>query len=490
MNERLPYEEQLSQQWIDLPLPDENMAWADMKRRLDENKRRIIPFWWSGCAGWGLLGILLLGIGWWIVRPEKWFEKKRDGQSINTVIEKDRTKENNTVIKLKDSGITTDGKNKKIVPDSNTATRKQPLNDSSTGEKQVIQTNATINHKEKVNLQNREEKEIIPASKIDKQKMKVKNKIYPQNKKDDKDKQEIVLVTGDGNKNKVEKAKETDQEKTITIDSSSETRIVKPLIKTDTVQENKPDTTIKKTEQAEEVKVNKPTADSAKKKIFLFSAGIGLHQQIPLAGQKLTPYNSLGRKGSIADYIPSVYVRLEKIRKWFLQAEFRYGAPQYTKEFTYKTKSVPDTGFNPQFSTYTSSKLKKTFYHQFPVTFNYFVMPNWSVGAGFQWNKFNAAVTEKNISRLNNFTLQDSLVSKLIETVKKDSATEFAKSYFQFVLETQYKWKRLSIGAKYSFGLQPYIKFTLPGEPEKQERNNALQIFIRYELWKQKKNKN
>jgi hypothetical protein len=86
--------------------------------------------------------------------------------------------------------------------------------------------------------------------------------------------------------------------------------------------------------------------------------------------------------------------------------------------------------------------------------------------------------------------LQDSLVSTLLETVKKDSATEFAKSYFQFALETQYKWKRFSFGAKYSFGLQPYIRFTLPGQPEKQERNNALQIFIRYELWKQKKNKN
>jgi len=56
MNERLPYEEQLSEKWNDLPLPDENMAWADMRRRLDEEeKRRVIPFWLNGCAGWGLL---------------------------------------------------------------------------------------------------------------------------------------------------------------------------------------------------------------------------------------------------------------------------------------------------------------------------------------------------------------------------------------------------------------------------------------------------
>src|SRR5688572_1286801 len=79
MNERLPYEEQLKQQWSDLPLPDENVAWEDMKRRLEEDdERRPFPFWLNGCAGWGLLGILLLGLGWWILRPEKWFTGKTE----------------------------------------------------------------------------------------------------------------------------------------------------------------------------------------------------------------------------------------------------------------------------------------------------------------------------------------------------------------------------------------------------------------------------
>ena len=45
MSDRLPYEEQLVQQWNDLPLPDEDMAWADMKRRLEEDDDdSIIPF--------------------------------------------------------------------------------------------------------------------------------------------------------------------------------------------------------------------------------------------------------------------------------------------------------------------------------------------------------------------------------------------------------------------------------------------------------------
>jgi hypothetical protein len=54
------------------------------------------------------------------------------------------------------------------------------------------------------------------------------------------------------------------------------------------------------------------------------------------------------------------------------------------------------------------------------------------------------------------------------------------------VFETQYRWKRFSLGARYSFGLQPYIVFTLPGGTQQRERNKSLQVFLRYEIWKSK----
>ncbi len=77
MSDRLPYEEQLAQQWNDLPLPDEDMAWADMKRRLEEDDDDgIIPFWLRGCGLWGLLLIALLGIGWWLFWKPKTSNKK------------------------------------------------------------------------------------------------------------------------------------------------------------------------------------------------------------------------------------------------------------------------------------------------------------------------------------------------------------------------------------------------------------------------------
>ena len=79
MSERLPYEEQLPHQWDALPLPDENLAWADMKRRLEEDDdRKPIAWWRRGCMLWGFLLVGLLATGWWIFRPDKWFDKKNN----------------------------------------------------------------------------------------------------------------------------------------------------------------------------------------------------------------------------------------------------------------------------------------------------------------------------------------------------------------------------------------------------------------------------
>jgi hypothetical protein len=135
-----------------------------------------------------------------------------------------------------------------------------------------------------------------------------------------------------------------------------------------------------------------------------------------------------------------------------------------------------------------SSVLKKTFYHQVPLTFNYYVVPNWSIGTGIQWNKFYSAVAEQDVKKRRLGTNNDSLLSQEIVKVNADTVSAFAKSWFQGIIQTQYQWKRFSIGVKYSFGLQPYIKFTLPNQPLQEEKNSSFQIFLRYELWRSKIN--
>ncbi|HMK27689.1 MAG TPA: hypothetical protein VK483_16775 [Chitinophagaceae bacterium] len=482
MNELLPYEVQLNQQWIDLPLPDENMAWADMKRRLDEeDKRRVFPFWWSGCAGWGLLGILLLGLGWWILRPEKWFKKKQETEQTTPVIEKDNKKEKDTLFNRVDTGVTQ-------ASNSNDSIFKINDKDSST-----IKTETILPERKKINSTETKDKTIITTKQgVIGKKKKQQIKTNPDTfltKKKAPGKNENTFPPGNKKTGKLPK----DSVETVTPVVKPKTDSVAIIVKTDTVidsvQKTIKDSTTKKPQVDTVVRDKKLKKDSTKNKKMVFSAGIGLQQQLPVAGQKFVPYNSQGRKGTLADYIPSVYIRMTKPEKWFLQSEFRYGAPQYTKEFVYRQRLVNDTGANPIFARITSSTLKKTYYHQLPLVFNYFVRPNWSLGAGIQWNKFVSAISEKTVIIRNNILQQDSLVSKFIQKEKKDTSSELKKSYLQAIAETQYKWKRFSFGARYSFGLEPYIKFTLPGSGPQEEKNSSVQIFIRYELWKSKNKK-
>lgn len=479
MSERLPYEEQIAKQWDELPLPDENMAWDDMKRRLEKDEDKpILPFWLRGCAAWGLLGLLLLAVLWWMVRPEKWFDRNRERTGITAP--KSTRSQNETAFILKDtlaSGV--NQKNDKPC-DSSLQTGKLVQADTSIADKSIdrgIAKKGMVSATKEIRIVAGKKKIKKTTEKAGDVKSKQMVPAIPQEAGEEVNGRKIKKENG-----LVEKEMQQAKADTVTVKS-----IAKVEDHPDSIQLLKTDTSAKKIKSLAKETIKKLKADSMDKQKVEFSAGIGLQQQLPLAGQKWNPYNAQGRKGTLADYIPSVYIRLTKPRKWFLQSEFRYGAPQYTKDFTYRQMIVNDTGANPRFSIITSSSLKKTYYHQLPVTFNYFIRPGWSIGAGIQWNKFSSAVSEKQKIIRNNILQQDSVQSKIVEREKGDTATEFKKSYLQAVIETQYQWKRFSFGARYSFGLQPYIQFTLPGGAQQQEKNNSLQFFIRYELWKQKK---
>jgi len=206
-------------------------------------------------------------------------------------------------------------------------------------------------------------------------------------------------------------------------------------------------------------------------------------QTIPINGQELSPYSSVGRKNMWTDYIPSVYFQLNHPKRGFVNIGFRYGAPQYNKEFTYAQDVVFDT--STQSTTTSSMVLKKSFYHQVPLSFNFFVLPHWSVGGGAIWNKFYGAVADKSVSKNNGQT--DSLLSKETVSFKTDSTSSFTKSYIQILLQTEYNWKRFYFGVRYAFGMEPYIRFTLPNGVSQKENNRTLQVFIRYDIWQSKR---
>lgn len=474
MSERLPYEQHLHQQWTEVPLPDENMAWADMKRRLEEDDDDGFFFWWRpGCGIVGLL-LVLLGLGWWLMRDKE--DKKKE--EIKKVVIADSVgkkrsgnKIDTSLVNMNESGskVNDNERTKENTIEGNKENEVAGNPERETESKNKISSERGIKSSTKAGQENKSNpKTTRPV--LTKKEQRPKPENISQASAQQKEIKENDVVNKKPTTNNITDTPETETPK---IDST-----VSAPKKTDSVK--------KKPVDSPSVKKPNP-ADSSKPKSFFFSAGLSIQQQLPIAGQKASPYNSLGRKGSWLDYIPSVYVRLNRKDKWFIQAEFKYGAPQYTKEFLYHQTIVPDTGAVPRFEISTSNSLKKSFYHQLPFTFNYYVKPNWSVGGGLQWNKFYGAVSDQEIIKHDNITNADQVISKGIVVTKTDSTGSFEKSYFQGVFETQYRWKRFSFGARYTFGLQPYITVTIPNQPDRKEKNSNVLIFMRYELWRQKK---
>jgi hypothetical protein len=470
MSEDLRYDDELKNQLEDLSLPGEDVAWEDMKRRLDEgdDEKPFLPRVFRGC---GLYSILLLITGlllFFIINPFHWFhhiENKTASTSrytdsaIQKTTETDSIQFNQSTNKKSIAGISTDSlfndtSSIKIIRSNNNVKRKKDNNDEkkhtplfiAKNRQQVLKTSETF-----VVTDSKKPKAFLTINKINEDTLADK-----------------IEDTANHSPSGIQIKKNPE-------DSVRKTVPVKNITENNIVENKRSDSTNNKK--------NKKEKDAQKHPIY-FSAGIGLQQLLPVAGQVSTPYSSSGRKSSLADYIPAGYLRMYKDRRWFIQAAFRYGAPQYTKQEIFNLKETFDSA-SQSFIT-ASSKVKKTFYHQLPISFHYYILPNFSLGAGVTFNRFSSALVEQDVTQNNITTQADSLISHVLVKQKRVDSN-FVNSYVQALTELQYQWKRLSVGASYSFGLQPYLKFTLPGGEKKQEKNTSLQIFIKYDLWRGKK---
>jgi hypothetical protein len=484
MNNNLPYEEKIKEQLADIPLPDEDKAWEDMRQRLeDDDDDRVVPFWLRGCGLWSLMGILLLALSWWIIRPEKWWINK--DQTKNVIVEQkeksnnpddEPNKKNTTTTTGKDYEFNNDDINDRDKKDSSAILTEIPVIGEQDSQKVKTKTSLKIGGADTKKKSptpvtgNRQTPKNAVSNNIpgDKQKQLTetgKPVIPSQQEENDDSLKDNPAGTAKSSMDVTTDSVPVQNDSTIHADS------IKAFLSDSLVTED--------TVQSSEIK-----KDSAKSNKIFFSAGLGLQQQIPTGGQKLSPYSSLGRKNLLTDYLPSVYFQANKPDKWFANIGFRYGAPQYNKEFTYNQHIVLDSGQNVSTTT-TSLTLKKSFYHQLPVTFNYYIRPGWSAGAGIVWNKFYGAVADREVIKQD--AQQIDTLSKGIISFQSDTTSSFKKSYFQALIETEYNWKRFYFGIRYSFGLQPYIKFNLPGGTQQKEKNSSLQLYIRYDLWRSKK---
>ena len=446
---------ELDDLFSNLPLPDEDRAWQDMEKRLEkeeDDRFIVLPPVLQGCAGWTVLLALLLGGALWFYLSDT-DDKAKALPKVGAA-----QQEQNIESKPANPGA------------ADSITRHRPKNEQElpvvVGERVIGAGAKTSNPFTK--LQNQET--VGEGGKPSKKGFGVSS-------------QAVVGSTIPGKKTPYREASASSSAAALNEprqDAVADT-VSSPLYKpveSDSATTATPDTAgLQQSKSvADSVQSAPPKKENPAKK-YRLALGIALQQQVPLAGQEWTPYNYRGRKGSLADYVPSLYLRLYREQKWFLQSEFKYGAPQYTREFVYSKEVKTDT-FGIRSSI--SYRLKKTYYHQVPLSFHFQVRPSWSIGTGFVYNRFYGAVSDREQWK-GRGAATDTLVSKELVLDKNDSL--FRSSNLQWLLEAQYRWRRWSVGGRFAQGLQPYIEYVDDQGQAQRERNHSLQLFIRYELW-------
>ena len=452
MNEGFPGEN-MDQQFDDLPLPDENASWQKMKEMLDSDNDDgpiVPPVLLRSCLGWSILLLVGLTVTWLMVRPEQWWNETTRPKQSSSSTDVQKLKNNKEIEKRTDrSSKPLIKKQTKEVLDK---FRKQKHFSIQPSTNYLNEGNNSI----RAILKNKPAK---PAAKVRTAENEGLNQKLPNtipnnhlNKNNEKQ------ITKQGNK--------TINSDTLTIANQQQSSVPKDSVKPGFIF------------QPTDSSIQKKTKSSEKK--LIVSAGVGLQQQIPIAGQTTVPYSYYGRESSLADYIPSVFVTIQKQKKWFVMGEFRYGAAQSVKEFSYNQNTSFDS--SSQNVTMTTMRLKKTYYHQLPFSFNYYLLTNLSVGVGGMYSRFHGAVTEKETDTWNVQT-QTSTNFKEIIHIKHFTDSFLYKTQVHVLVQADYQWKRFSFGLRYTKDIQPYIKYTKPDGTIDEEKNQSLQLMIRYRIW-------
>jgi len=464
MSKKLPFEEAFKQQMDHIQSPFEDESWQKMQALLEENdKRKTSAILKKIKAAFILLLLLLAGL-WLFIIPKDSVKEKR----ITTITKNNSSQRES----LTDSSI----KSSASANVNQTAIifkklRRPNSSTSNYTQRSAYKLLAKIESK-KTRLANEESLKIVHVSRVGKLNKPAKNAVLTNNDVSLKTPDSLTKLYLGITRAKLSPAFNGVGEALVQNEKN------KPKAFDSSVINQNDNAANKKEIEIESTSIIKTPVIRRKK--YNLSAGIGLQQQIGLGGQKAVAYGYNGSKGILSDYIPSLYLRFEREQQWFLQAEFIYSTPQLVKNFSYSQQTSVDS---PGTVTTNKLRLKKTFYHQFPVSFNYYLKKNWSAGVGITYNSFHGAIAEKEVMTNNTVSQTKSLVKELV-AINHYSDSFFYKSHTNLLLQTNYNWRRFSVGLRYEQNLQPYIKYTLPNGAIVDRRSWALEFVVRFRLWK------
>ncbi len=201
--------------------------------------------------------------------------------------------------------------------------------------------------------------------------------------------------------------------------------------------------------------------------------GVGFNQGVSVSGQQAWNYYNMGSiNNPVLDYIPVPTISYYFQPKLFVQAEARFHAPQYTQNnLGFQYTDNDSTGLTSGFVY-----IEKLFYFQLPVSVHYSPLPNWSVGLGLQYSRF-----EKGIGYAQ-YTAGAKPTS-----LSRYKSLSIEHNDFRGLVSLDYTFRNWVVGISYDEAFNRFMhtqtSTSVSFNSQTLARNSAVQISLRYTLW-------
>lgn len=496
MNRKLPYEKIISEKLQHLNLPDPEITWEQMNQKLDEalplsnsnekSGKRI--GWWAG-----LSGILIIAGIWTISQPDNTISN--DSREILS------SAPGNTEIRTSSAAPDVGNANphNEVSQPLNNKTEEKITDNNLTTEKEVAlpADNAQKEVRDREKGTDYKTTTVTPIELLPEYSEPVAAELIPE--KISLNTPETSIESSRGNENK-QSARELivnhqSLKNTVTDYSSKESITAYPTDKNNELtvpgylsalpdvraQKKKILREMRKSEKKEERELSKSyrTYKSfwGESPDRWFAAGIAPYQNIAVANQQPYHFNSSAGRNIIPDYIPSPYLQFHVTNRVYLQSEFQFNAPQSTPSLlmSQRNLTVPSGNLGYAENIY----LRKLYYFNMPVSFYYSPVRNFYIGTGLQFSSFNSGLAEIE-QRSSTNTLLNSTTIKL----KDDSlSSKITGSEWRYLFDANYYVNRFTLGVRYNQALNSFIHLRINNTlPPTQSRNQAVQVYLRYNL--------
>jgi hypothetical protein len=238
------------------------------------------------------------------------------------------------------------------------------------------------------------------------------------------------------------------------------------------------------------VKTEKPERPSRSDSTrILWAAGLADSKSFPVGAQQPVDYNANLKKDLLFDYIPTPYFQYHPTRTIAVQLAIQFNSPQYTEAVTIFKKPGVNPNVGSPFTLDTLTLVKKLYYFNFPLIVYYTPCKNVYLGAGWQYSNLRNGVAFQN--NVIHFTGLGSPVADSVRDSKlvslKDNRPAYnnlKKSEWRVLFEASYYWKRISLGMQYQEALGDYLHVPVPGSSGK-DRNSSFNLYLRYNIREQ-----